>query len=61
MPGLFRIAYKLLVNDKGKFAALIVGYKAGLASYLQVLVADQQRFSEGPWTCGTASRRRAGS
>jgi putative ABC transport system permease protein len=25
MPGLLRIGYKLLVNDKGKFAALIVG------------------------------------
>jgi len=25
MPGLFRIAYKLLVNDRGKFAALLVG------------------------------------
>ncbi|MDE2354996.1 MAG: ABC transporter permease, partial [Betaproteobacteria bacterium] len=25
MPGILKIAFKLLVNDRGKFAALLVG------------------------------------
>ena len=38
MPGLFRIAYKLLVNDRGKFAALIVGIT--FAVFLMIMMTS---------------------
>jgi len=38
MPGLFRIGYKLLVNDKGKFAALIVGIT--FAVFLMIMMTS---------------------
>jgi len=38
LPGLFRIAYKLLVNDKGKFAALIVGIT--FAVFLMIMMTS---------------------
>lgn len=38
MPGLLRIAYKLLVNDKGKFAALIVGIT--FAVFLMIMMTS---------------------
>ena len=38
MPGLFRIAYKLLVNDKGKFAALIMGIT--FAVFLMIMMTS---------------------
>jgi putative ABC transport system permease protein len=38
MPGLFRIAYKLLVNDKGKFAALITGIT--FAVFLMIMMTS---------------------
>ncbi len=38
MRGLFRIAYKLLVNDKGKFAALIVGIT--FAVFLMIMMTS---------------------
>ena len=52
MGGILHIAYKLLVNDRAKYAALAdaeealrliqANYKSGLATYLEVLVADGQ-------------------
>jgi putative ABC transport system permease protein len=38
VPGLFRIAYKLLVNDKGKFAALIMGIT--FAVFLMIMMTS---------------------
>ena len=38
MPGLLRIGYKLLVNDKGKFAALIVGIT--FAVFLMIMMTS---------------------
>jgi putative ABC transport system permease protein len=38
MPGLFRIGYKLLVNDRGKFAALIVGIT--FAVFLMIMMTS---------------------
>jgi len=38
VPGLFRIAYKLLVNDRGKFAALIVGIT--FAVFLMIMMTS---------------------
>ena len=34
LPGILRLAYKLLVNDKGKFAALLIGVT--FAAFLMV-------------------------
>ncbi|HXJ84772.1 MAG TPA: ABC transporter permease, partial [Candidatus Methylomirabilis sp.] len=36
MPGLFRLAYKLLVNDRGKFSALLVGVTFAVFLMVQV-------------------------
>jgi len=38
MPGLLRIGYKLLVNDRGKFAALIVGIT--FAVFLMIMMTS---------------------
>ncbi|MFA6054775.1 MAG: ABC transporter permease [Thermodesulfovibrionales bacterium] len=38
MPGILKIAYKLLVNDKGKFAALLVGIT--FAVFLMVMMTS---------------------
>lgn len=38
MPGTLRIAYKLLVNDKGKFAALLVGIT--FAVFLMIMMTS---------------------
>ncbi len=38
MPGILKIAYKLLVNDRGKFAALLVGIT--FAVFLMVMMTS---------------------
>ncbi|MGC2424211.1 MAG: ABC transporter permease [Nitrospirota bacterium] len=38
MPGILKIAYKLLVNDKGKFAALLVGIT--FAVFLMIMMTS---------------------
>ena len=46
MKGILKIAYKLLVNDKGKFAALLVGIT--FAVFLMVMMTSHVRRHPAP-------------